>query len=70
MDDSVGVYLWISCDDLLEDVDGFRLWQGPSGGDEPGKISSFAVFGDDVGIVFGGIDLFDIDDMLVFPEGL
>ena len=64
MDDSVGINISISIEDLIHEDNGFCLGDSLFGGDELGQITAIAQFSDDVGIIFGVIDVIEFDDIL------
>lgn len=63
MDDAIGIDLGVAGDDLAQVLDGFPFGHASLGGDELGEITPFAVFGDDVGVILGGVDVVHFDNV-------
>jgi hypothetical protein len=57
MHDGLTEHLVIAIDNLVHNRDCLSLRHILSGRNKLGEISSFAKFGDDVGVVLGGIDV-------------
>lgn len=68
MDDAAGMNVVVAIDDLVHDGDGFCFWDGSAAGDQFGQVSSIAKFCDDVGIVFGVIDVINFYDVIAVLE--
>jgi hypothetical protein len=56
-------------DNLSQVGDGLLLGEPLFVGDEFGEVASFAEFGDDVGVVFGGEDVEELNDVVGIFEG-
>ena len=70
MDDSVGVDFGVAFADLFEDIDCFAFGQSSTGGDHVRKVTTLTKFGDDISVVFGGIDLINFDNVVGLFERL
>lgn len=64
MDDSSSLHVVVAIDDLVHQRNGLAFRQAPSTGDELGQITTITELGDDVGIIFGVIDVIDLKDVV------
>lgn len=70
MDDSVGVDFGVALSDLFKNIDGLRFGQSSTRGDHVGEVAALAKFSNDIGVVFGGIDLINFYNVVGLFEGL
>lgn len=68
MDDTSGVNAVVTVDDLVHERDGIVLGEGSARRDHFGQISAVTEFCDDVGVVFGVIDVIDFYNVFAVFE--
>lgn len=68
MDDGPGMDVVVSVDDLVHERDGLGLRDGATAGDHLSEVPAIAEFGDDVGVVFGVIDVVNFYDVIAVFE--
>jgi hypothetical protein len=61
MDDASSLHVVIAIDHLIHQRNGLTLRQAASTGDELGQIPTITELGDDVGIIFGVIDVVNLE---------
>ena len=54
----------VTVDYLCHEIECLMLWESFFCGDEFSQVALITEFGDNVGIVFGGINVVDFDDIL------
>lgn len=70
MNNSIGTYFRVPVHNLPQVVNGFFLGHSPPGGDKLGQIPTLAEFGNNIGIIFGGVDIVHFDNVLALLECL
>lgn len=68
VNDAPGVDIVVTVDDLVHEGDGFVFGEAAAAGDEFGEVAAVAEFCDDVGVVFGVIDVVNFYDVFAVFE--
>ena len=68
MDDSPGMHLVVTVDDLIHERNSLSLGDGPLTADCLGKVTSLAQLRNDVGVVPGVVDVIDFDNVIAILE--
>lgn len=70
MNYSIGADLGVTISNLAQVRDGLFFRESAFGGNEFGKVSPLAKFSNNIGIIFGGVDIVHFDNVLALLECL